>query len=156
MRTFATSLDTCVSWCAAPRPTVPTTMVPAPSPGSAPPVVSTLPQHSGPAASAGEERTDIRRYLVAIRRSRWLILGLVVVITGAVVLASLALPKTYQGHTSIVLNVQQGIGDPDPTTLERELATLQTLITSPDILARAARRLPGEDRSSLAGKLSRR
>ncbi|HYI36654.1 MAG TPA: AAA family ATPase [Thermoleophilaceae bacterium] len=115
--------------------------------------MSTLPQHSAPSSAAGEERTDIRRYLVAIRRSRWMIIGLVVIITGATVAASLVLPKTYEGKTSIVLNVQQGIGDTDPTTLERELTTLQTLITSPSTLDRAARRLPGEDRSSLESKL---
>lgn len=116
--------------------------------------MSTLPQHTAPAAAAGEERTDIRRYLVAIRRSKWLILGLVVLITGAVVGASLILPKTYQGETSIVLNVQQGIDATDPTTLQRELTTLTTLITSPEILDTAAKRLPGEDRSSLEGKLT--
>lgn len=116
--------------------------------------MSTLPQQTAPAAAAGEERTDVRRYLSAIRRSKWLIAGLVVAITGAVVLASLLLPKSYQGETSIVLNVQQGIGDTDSTTLERELSTLQTLITSPSVLDRAARQLPGEDRSSLEGKLN--
>ena len=114
--------------------------------------MSTLPQHTAPAA--GEERTDIRRYLAAIRRSKWLIIGLVVLITGVVVAASLALPKSYQGKTSIVLNVQQGIGDTDPTTLQRELTTLTTLITSPETLDAAAKRLPGEDRSSLEGKLT--
>lgn len=115
--------------------------------------MSTLSQHPASSSATGEERTDIRRYLGAIRRSRWMIIGLVVIITGVVVAASLVLPKTYEGKTSIVLNVQQGIDATDPTTLERELTTLQTLITSPATLDRAARELPGEDRTSLEDKL---
>ena len=58
--------------------------------------MSTLPQQNTPAPSSGEERTDVRRYLAAIRRSRGLILFLVVVITGATVAASLVLPKQHQ------------------------------------------------------------
>jgi capsular polysaccharide biosynthesis protein len=52
------------------------------------------------------------------------------------------------------MNVQQGLGDTDSTTLERELTTLTTLITSPAVLDRAVRQLPDEDRSSLESKIS--
>ena len=81
--------------------------------------------HSSIEPRSGRGAAPDSRYLVAIRRSRWMIIGPLVVIITVTVAPSPVLPKTYEGkHAPFVLNVQQGIGDTDPTTLERELTTL--------------------------------
>ncbi|HEX5910705.1 MAG TPA: Wzz/FepE/Etk N-terminal domain-containing protein [Thermoleophilaceae bacterium] len=113
--------------------------------------MSSLPPSNITSSSTGEDRIDGRRYLGALRRSRTLILFVVLIITGAVVAASLVLPKQYQASTSIVLNVQPGIGDSDPTTIQRQLVTLQTLIISPDVLDEATKNVPGQP--DLGGKI---
>jgi uncharacterized protein involved in exopolysaccharide biosynthesis len=53
--------------------------------------------------SFDEERVDFRHYLGAVRRSKWLILAIVVVVTGVVVAASLLLPKSYDATATVVL-----------------------------------------------------
>src|SRR5437764_1061411 len=52
----------------------------------------------------GEDPIEVGRYLEALRRSRWLILTIVVVITGGVLAFSVTLPKTYQATASIVVD----------------------------------------------------
>jgi Mrp family chromosome partitioning ATPase/capsular polysaccharide biosynthesis protein len=106
-------------------------------------------------APGGDERVDVRRYLAAIRRGRRLVIGLILVVTAVVVAASLALPKTYQANTSIVLqDVGSGLADADPTSTQRELATVQALLTAPGVLTDVARRLPDETKADLESKIS--
>jgi len=108
----------------------------------------------GQTQAPAEERVEVRRYLGALRRSRWLIFGTVALITGAVVIASLALPKSYLAETSIVLDVQDALGQTDPESTRRQLATVQTLLTSPRVLESAAGELEGEDPDMLGSQVS--
>ena len=50
---------------------------------------------------SGEEPVDLGRYLVALRRSRWLIAAIVAIITAAVLALSLTLPKHYVASASV-------------------------------------------------------
>ena len=98
-----------------------------------------------------EEPIDVGRYANALRRSKLLIASIVVLVTGLVLLMSLALPKTYTAKATMLFNE-----DPTITTTtdaERQLATIQKLLVTRDVLARSARQLPGESVTSLAGKV---
>lgn len=100
---------------------------------------------------APEQPVDVRRYANALHRSRWLIAAIVVTLTGLVLALSLALPKTYSAKATILLDENPGITS--ATDAERQLATIQTLVTTPGVLAAAAQRLPGESAETLAGKV---
>ena len=98
-----------------------------------------------------EQPVDLRKYANALHRSRFLIAAIVVTLTGLVLALSLALPKTYSAKATILL-------DESPATTaaadaERQLATIQTLLSTRGVLAAAARRLPGESAETLAGKI---
>jgi len=104
---------------------------------------------------ATEERVDVRRYLAAIRRSASLIAAIVILVTSVVLVASLILPKRYQASTAIVFEqVGVGLGEPDPEFVRRRLNTFQTLLTAPNVLQQAGNRVRGEDRDSLADKVT--
>lgn len=91
---------------------------------------------------AGEETIDVRRYLGALWRSRFLIALLVLAATGATIAASLLLPKTYQATATIVLEQSSlSLTLDDAASVQRRLATADSLITSPDVLALAAQKL---------------
>ena len=98
-----------------------------------------------------EEPIDVGRYANAIRRSKLLIAAIVVVVTGLVLLMSLALPKSYSAQATILFDEGQSLAT--TTDAERQLATIQKLLVTRDVLARSAKRLPGETVSSLAGKI---
>jgi capsular exopolysaccharide synthesis family protein len=102
----------------------------------------------------GDQPVDVRRYLGALRRSAWLIALIVVPLTLTVLIVSLTLPKTYRATAKIVKADTGGVfGSGDVETVKRRLATLQTLLVTPEVLDRAARRLPGESAGTLEGKL---
>src|SRR5918992_1515194 len=95
--------------------------------------------------SATEERVDVRRYLDALRRSRPLIVAIVVLMTGAVVVVSLALPDTYRASARIVFEEDASpLAASDSESTQRQLATTETLLTTADVLSAAARAVPGE------------
>jgi Mrp family chromosome partitioning ATPase len=98
-----------------------------------------------------EEPIDVGRYANALRRSKLLIASIVVVVTGLVLLMSLALPKSYSAAATILFDEGQSIAT--TTDAERQLATIQKLLVTRDVLARSAKRLPGESVGSLAGKV---
>jgi capsular exopolysaccharide synthesis family protein len=103
-----------------------------------------------------ESGVDVRRYLAALRRSRWLMVGIVVVVTGAALALSLLLPKTYKATSTIVLNVEAGaFGVEDPASQERRLETLNALLLSTPVLRQAAEAVPGETADSLGPVESR-
>ena len=54
---------------------------------------------------AAEEPVEVRRYIDAIRRARWLIASIVVLLTGVVVGVSVSLPSRYEATASIVRQV---------------------------------------------------
>lgn len=78
-----------------------------------------------------ESRIDARRYLAAIRRSRNLIIAIVLGVTVTVVVVSMLLPKTYQAETTLVLDVNDPvIGVSDTETVIRQLQTLDAQVDS--------------------------
>ena len=72
--------------------------------------------------------------------------------TALVLVLSLVLPKTYQASARIVLEEVPGLLEAGGA-VERRLATLQTLVTTRDVLRRAGRRLQGENADSLEDKV---
>jgi tyrosine-protein kinase len=101
-----------------------------------------------------EEQIEVRRYLEALRRGRWLILGIVAVLTVATALISTSLPKRYQATATIV---KQQDTDPLNTgnvdALTRELATIDQLLVTDEILGAAARKVPGQTAATLKDKV---
>ena len=102
-----------------------------------------------------EESIEVRRYLDALRRGKWLILTLVVLATATAVIVSSLLPKRYEASTSIVKQVASGPYDSvNVDSITRELQTIQRLLVTRDVLNRAARRIPGESASALRGSIT--
>jgi Mrp family chromosome partitioning ATPase len=100
---------------------------------------------SGPGGSMDEERVDFRHYLGAVRRSKWLILSIVFVVTSIVLAASLLLPKSYDATATVVLQEvdTRGVEPQDPESIRRRLATIQTVATGAAVLDEAAKELGG-------------
>ena len=93
---------------------------------------------------AGEERVEVRRYLDALVRNRWMIAGVVLFITALVVIISLILPNTYTATSRLVFeSAASPFGETDSASTERQLATTEALLTSQQVLDRAAARVPG-------------
>jgi Mrp family chromosome partitioning ATPase/capsular polysaccharide biosynthesis protein len=98
-----------------------------------------------------EQPIDVGRYANALRRSKLLIVAIVVVVTGLVLLMSLTLPKSYSARATILFD--QGQTLTTTTDAERQLATIQKLLVTRDVLARSARHLPGETVGSLSHRV---
>lgn len=103
---------------------------------------------------ADEQPTDVSRYLSAIRRGAWLIVLIVVPLTATVLVLSLMLPKSYSATASLVLEERGGVLATDNDSSTRRLATMRSLLTSRDVLVRAARELPGETAATLEDKVT--
>ena len=102
-----------------------------------------------------EQPTDVSRYVSAIRRGSWLIALIVIPFTATVLVLSLVLPKSYSATASLVIEERGSVLAPSDTdSATRRLATMRALLTSPDVLARAARRLPGETQDTLEDKVT--
>jgi len=99
---------------------------------------------------------EVGRYLDAFKRSRWLIAGIVVLVTAAVFFISLLLPKTYQATAKLVLNqTPQASSSFDAQSTQRQLATVRVLLTTRELLAAAAKNgLTGETEQTLRDKVS--
>src|SRR5438270_770280 len=109
----------------------------------------------GGAGSSGEGQIEVGRYLEALRRSRWMIVTIVVVVTGAVLAFSLKLPKTYEATAGIVVDNASGlVTSNEQQTVQRNLQTTATLATTAAVLTEAANSLPGETGTSLARHVS--
>jgi Mrp family chromosome partitioning ATPase/capsular polysaccharide biosynthesis protein len=105
-------------------------------------------------SSTAEERIDTRRYFDALRRSRGLIAGVVLTLTAAVVLVSIALPEQYRATTLLVFEeATSPFATTDEGSVERRLATTERLLTTEDVLVKAARRLPPDARDELGGAI---
>lgn len=98
-----------------------------------------------------EQAIDVRRYVNALRRSWLLIAAIVVGLTALVLMLSLALPKTYTARATILFDESTTVTS--ATDAERQLATIQKLLMTRDVLARAARNLRGESAGTLTGKV---
>jgi Mrp family chromosome partitioning ATPase/capsular polysaccharide biosynthesis protein len=109
------------------------------------------------AVASSEERIDTRRYISALARSRKLIAALCALATVAAVTISALLPNVYEASSSIVLeDTSTALAPADSTTIQRELATQEVLLTSTRVLGEAAKQVPGETASSLADKVEAR
>lgn len=97
-----------------------------------------------------EEPIELRRFLDALRRSRFLIIGILAVVTGGVLAISLLLPKSYRATAKVVL-VSEG-ASADSESLRRQLFTMRALLTTPEVLRTAANRLPDETKETLKMK----
>jgi len=104
---------------------------------------------------ASEEPVEVRRYIDAIRRARWLIAAIVVLLTAVVVAVSASLPDRYDAEASIVKQVSSTPFDSvSVDVVTRELATIGQLLTSSTVLNAAAREIPGETGETLDEKVS--
>jgi capsular exopolysaccharide synthesis family protein len=101
-----------------------------------------------------EESVETGRYLDALRRSKLLIAVIVLPLTAAVLLVSMALPMTYRATAKIVV---EGAADPlesrDVASIERRLATIKALLTTRETLRKARRQVPGETALTLQDKV---
>jgi polysaccharide biosynthesis transport protein len=95
-----------------------------------------------------EQPIDVGRYVNALRRSWGLIAAIIIGITGIVLALSLALPKTYSAQATILFD--EGPSVTGTTDTQRQLATIQKLLVTRDVLARSVLRLRGETLTTLA------
>jgi tyrosine-protein kinase len=107
------------------------------------------------AGAGGDDPVEVARYFGSLRRSRWLMATIVVLVTGAVLAISLTLPKKYEATANIVINSSSGVGvGGSGETVQRELATIATLATTTPVLREAAKAVPGETASGLEQHVS--
>ena len=103
-----------------------------------------------PAPATGEDPIEVARYVESLRRSRWLMAAIVAIVTGAVIVISLAIPKNYEATANIVINGAAGVGvGASGETVQRELATIASQATTMPVLTQAAKAVPGESVSNL-------
>jgi Mrp family chromosome partitioning ATPase len=102
----------------------------------------------------GEDSVEARRYLDALRRRKWLILLLALAAAaGALVVSSWA-PDRYKATASIVKQVTVGPYETvNVDALTRELSTIEQLLLTPEVLNRAAQRVPSETPGSIRSSL---
>jgi Mrp family chromosome partitioning ATPase len=106
-----------------------------------------------PRDPAGEQPVDVGRYAHALARSRLLIALIVIGFSALVLTLSLALPKTYSARSKILLDETPSFTE-SGADVERRLATIRTLVTTRDVLRRAARLTSGETAAMLQDKAS--
>jgi Mrp family chromosome partitioning ATPase len=119
--------------------------------------VSQVPGLSGvPLADVADDQpVEVPRFLAALRRAWWLIALIVIPFTGAVLVLSLVLPKTYDATARLVVESEPGpLAGGDNDSMTRRLATIETLLTSREVLTRAADQLPRETADTLEDKVS--
>jgi capsular exopolysaccharide synthesis family protein len=98
---------------------------------------------------------EVGRYLDAFRRSKWLIAAIVISLTGAVLVISLLLPKTYSATSKIVLEQpSSSLSSSDAQSTQRDLKTVSALLTTrPRLRAAVKNGLEGETVDSLRDKV---
>jgi Mrp family chromosome partitioning ATPase len=108
---------------------------------------------SGP-RETDEEPVDVPRYLAALKRAWPLIALLIVLMTVTVLVLSLSLSESYRATATIVLDDRAGsLEATDVETVRRRLATVQTLLTTRNVLEQGAKRLPDESVETLDDKV---
>lgn len=107
-----------------------------------------------PEELADEQPVDVPRFVAAVRRDWWLIALIVIPLTMTVLVLSLVLPNNYDATARLVVEENASLDVGDGEAMTRRLATIQTLLTSRDVLARAAEDLPGETPATLEDKVS--
>jgi capsular exopolysaccharide synthesis family protein len=104
---------------------------------------------------APDEPVEVGRYLDALKRSKWLVALIVASLTGAVLLISLLLPKTYSATSKIALvQTPDSLSSSDATSTQRGLNTTRVLLTTRPYLRAAVKNgLKGETVNSLQDKV---
>jgi Mrp family chromosome partitioning ATPase/capsular polysaccharide biosynthesis protein len=104
---------------------------------------------------SGDQTVGLRRSVDALRRNRLLILAIVTAMTGTVLVVSLLLPESYRATARIVKQDSiSPVAATDVESVRRQLATIQMLVTTRDVLDSAARSLPGHSVDSLEENVS--
>jgi len=117
--------------------------------------VSQIPGLSPLGNATDDQPVEVPRFLAALRRAWWLIALIVIPFTGVVLVLSLVLPKTYDATARLVVQSEAGaLSGSDNDSETRRLATIQTLLTSRDVLTQAAEELPRETPDTLEDKVS--
>jgi capsular polysaccharide biosynthesis protein/Mrp family chromosome partitioning ATPase len=114
-------------------------------------------KHLAPASMQGSDETiDVRRYIEAVRRAKVLVAVLVITATMAAVVASSVLPKQYVATTRLVLeDAPDALGPANTDAIQRDLATTNTLLATPQVFQAAAARIGGGiTRSDLEGHVT--
>lgn len=89
----------------------------------------------GRESPGGDQPIELRRLLEALRRSLLLIATIMLAITGATLVLSLILPKTYTASAKLVFDpTQNPTQATDSASVERTLATVASLVTTPSVL----------------------
>lgn len=86
-----------------------------------------------------EQAVNVQRYADALRRSRGLIAAIVLGLTALVLWLSLMLPKTYTAQATILFDETPSVTA--TTDAERQLATIQKLLMTHEMLAISAKKL---------------
>jgi Mrp family chromosome partitioning ATPase len=103
---------------------------------------------------ADDEPVDVPRYLAALKRAWPLIALIIVLMTVTVFVLSRVLSESYRASARIVLDERAGAFEAaDVETVRRRLTTVQALLTTRRVLARAADRLPDESARTLEDKV---
>jgi Mrp family chromosome partitioning ATPase/capsular polysaccharide biosynthesis protein len=99
---------------------------------------------SGPRRQGIDEPVEVRRYVDAVRRGRWLILTLAVSAALVAYLLSSLAPDRYTATATIVKRVTAASPESvDVESLSRELSTIGQLLVTTDVLSRAAKQVGG-------------
>jgi capsular exopolysaccharide synthesis family protein len=100
-----------------------------------------------------DQPVEAGRYVDALRRSKLLIALILASLTGAVLLVSMVLPKTYRATAKILVESTSDPTTGDAASMERRLATTNALLTTRKTLRQARRRVPGETVATLQDKV---
>lgn len=97
------------------------------------------------------EGLTLRDYIAVMWRRKWIILVVVVVAAASAYYFSYRQPKQYEAKASLIYeqgldlaNPLTGQGAINPAAVDREIAGISDVMTSPDMRARAAKALKGE------------
>jgi capsular polysaccharide biosynthesis protein/Mrp family chromosome partitioning ATPase len=101
----------------------------------------------------GERPVDVARIARALRVGAWAIAIAVIAVTLIVFCLSLVVNDRYRATARIVTGTS-AVSATSADTDQRRLATNVALLTTPDVLAAAARNVPGESVASLRDKIS--
>jgi capsular exopolysaccharide synthesis family protein len=102
----------------------------------------------------GDQAVDVRRYIDALRRSAWEIAVVAAIVTVVVVGISKSLTKTYSASARLIYNPSSSVlSAADAESTVRQLATYESLVRSPPVMAAASKRL-GESPAAVKSSVS--
>jgi capsular polysaccharide biosynthesis protein len=99
---------------------------------------------------------DLRRALLAFRRSRLIIVALVIVVTAVAVQVVSHADTRYRTTARLIEDTTAAAAPADGAAVDRELATARALATSRTVLDAVARRLPGQTAEGLGESVDAR